>query len=287
MKKVISLILALVLCFAFSAPAFATYDDVAPGAWYAEEVNFCLDKGILTAAFGTTGSLNPNQNITRAEFVSMLFSMDTVAKYDGIRNVANATGYAGEKPESAQHHLSLISAEMIKKVADSKFTDVDFNAYYGPAVIWAAENGYVNSTSETTFSPDDTITREQMMTMLYRYQYTEGLDFMYRTEGADGVDNFAFGFYFDTYGEEVVVDTGVLNNYIDGSTVSAFAKDGIQSGYITGVSATEVAPAGTASRAQVATIFARMYDNVVFAATRTMYLHHLELRGPFLGITGK
>ena len=49
------------------------------------------------------------------------------------------------------------------------FTDVAPGTYYEEAVLWAAENGVVNGTSETTFSPADACLREQIVTLLYRY----------------------------------------------------------------------------------------------------------------------
>ena len=49
------------------------------------------------------------------------------------------------------------------------FTDVDANAYYYKAVLWAAEKGITEGTSDTTFSPNDICTRGQMATFLYRY----------------------------------------------------------------------------------------------------------------------
>ena len=48
------------------------------------------------------------------------------------------------------------------------FTDVSKDAYYYKAVLWAVEKGITIGTSETTFSPEDTVTRGQSVTFLYR-----------------------------------------------------------------------------------------------------------------------
>ena len=47
--------------------------------------------------------------------------------------------------------------------------DADINAYYGKALLWAAENGIVNGTSDTAFSPEGIVTRGQTVSILYRY----------------------------------------------------------------------------------------------------------------------
>ena len=48
------------------------------------------------------------------------------------------------------------------------FTDVPADSYYYDAVLWAVENGITKGTSSTTFSPDDTCTRAQIVTFLWR-----------------------------------------------------------------------------------------------------------------------
>ena len=48
------------------------------------------------------------------------------------------------------------------------FTDVKTSAYYYGAVLWAVENGITNGTSATTFEPEATCTRGQIVTFLYR-----------------------------------------------------------------------------------------------------------------------
>ena len=57
--------------------------------------------------------------------------------------------------------------------AGSTFSDVAADAYYRAAVAWAVEKGITNGTSGTTFSPDDTCTRGQIVTFLYRLAQTK------------------------------------------------------------------------------------------------------------------
>lgn len=52
--------------------------------------------------------------------------------------------------------------------ADIPFTDLDRNGYYYKAVLWAYEDGITLGTGETTFSPDDTVSRSQSVVFLFR-----------------------------------------------------------------------------------------------------------------------
>jgi hypothetical protein len=53
--------------------------------------------------------------------------------------------------------------------AGTQFTDVSQGAYYYDAVAWAEENGITQGKTATTFAPDDPVTREEFISMLYRY----------------------------------------------------------------------------------------------------------------------
>lgn len=71
---------------------------------------------------------------------------------------------------------------------ENPFADVKDTQYYADAINWAAENDIVTGYDETTFGPDDTITREQMATILYRYAAYKGYD---TTQGGMAVREFA------------------------------------------------------------------------------------------------
>ena len=117
-------------------------------------IEFCLDNGIMT---GTgTGTFSPEDTITRAQFATMFYRL------------------AGQ-PEASE---------------TSKFTDLTQD-WYKKAVNWAASNGILNGTGDTTFSPDDTITREQIASIFYRYAKAKGLDVSNISSGLDSYNDYS------------------------------------------------------------------------------------------------
>ena len=117
----------------------------------------------------------------------------------------------------------------------SQFTDVAAGAWYAKAVAWAASRDIVNGTSATTFSPNSPITREQLATMLWRYAGSP----------AGGSSLSSFG---------------------DSASVSAYALEAVRwavgEGLISGTDAGLLAPQGSATRAQVATILMRFVESL-------------------------
>ncbi len=59
---------------------------------------------------------------------------------------------------------------------ETAFTDVDTARYYGAAVAWAVEQGVTNGVSQTQFAPHQAISRQELVTMLYRYAKATGQD---------------------------------------------------------------------------------------------------------------
>ena len=112
------------------------FTDVAADAYYAQAVLWAVEKGITNGTSETTFS--PDQTCTRAHAVAFLYRM------------SGSPAAAG-----------------------STFSDVAADAYYRTAVAWAVEKGITNGTSGTTFSPDDTCTRGQIVTFLYRLAQTK------------------------------------------------------------------------------------------------------------------
>lgn len=102
-------------------------------------IEFCLDNGIMAGTGADT--FNPDDSITRAQFATMFYR------------------FAGS-PETSEN---------------SKFSDLTQDWYKKP-IAWAAANGVLNGTGDTTFSPDDVITREQIAAIFYRYAQSKGLD---------------------------------------------------------------------------------------------------------------
>ena len=115
--------------------------------------------------------------------------------------------------------------------AQTTFADVTAGAYYADAVAWAAEQSVIAGTSDTAFSPEQAITREQLAAMLYRYAGSPA------TEGS-------------------------LSAYTDAAQVSAYAEDAlcwcVENGILTGTSTDTLSPQATATRAEVAAVLQRM-----------------------------
>ena len=112
------------------------FTDVAADAYYAQAVLWAVENGITNGTSETTFS--PDQTCTRAHAVAFLYRM------------SGSPAAAG-----------------------STFSDVAADAYYRAAVAWAVEKGITNGTSGTTFSPDDTCTRGQIVTFLCRLAQTK------------------------------------------------------------------------------------------------------------------
>ena len=124
--------------------------------------------------------------------------------------------------------------------AQASFADVPADAWYADAVAWGEANGVVSGYNEETFGPSDSITREQMAAILYRYAQYKGIDVSAQAD---------------------------LSKYSDADAVSDWANTALSwanaEGLISGMSDTELAPTDTATRAQVASILMRFCENIV------------------------
>ena len=109
------------------------FQDVPDDAYYFEAVNWAVANNVTNGTSETTFS--PNVGCTRAQVVTFLWR-------------------AAGQPEPTE--------------GTNPFTDVKEGAYYYKAVLWAVEKGITNGTSETTFDPDETCTRAQIVTFLWR-----------------------------------------------------------------------------------------------------------------------
>ena len=109
------------------------YKDVKFYQWYHLDVDYVVESGLMVGDGG--GIFRPDNKLSRAEMVQILYN------------------WAG-KPEVT---------------GSSKFSDVADGAWYAKPVIWATENGIVNGVGNGKFAPNDPVTREQLVAMLYRY----------------------------------------------------------------------------------------------------------------------
>ena len=120
--------------FKAAAPASENpFTDVPSGAYYEDAVVWAVKKGITSGTSATT--FDPDGSCTRAQAVTFLWR-------------------AAGSPEP--------------KSAAMPFTDVPAGSYFEKAVLWAVENGITKGTSDTTFSPDASCTRAQIVTFLWR-----------------------------------------------------------------------------------------------------------------------
>lgn len=167
------------------------------GHWGEKDILAAYEAGLMN---GTgNGKFGPDQALDRAMFATVLYRL------------------AGSPAVSGQH----------------PFTDTVPGQYYQDAVLWAWQNGIVTGTSETTFAPNGTLTREQMVTMLYRYAQKMGKD---------------------------VSATVQLDSFADSSVVSGYAREAMQwavAAEIIKGQGGNLMPLGTTTRAQAAAVLVR------------------------------
>ena len=167
------------------------FADVSTDAYYYEAVKWAAKKGI-TGGIGN-GLFGPNQPCTRAQIVTFLWraagspepkAMSSFSDVSADSYYAKAVAWAVENgittgtgdgkfsPDAtctrAQSVTFLFRA--IGKLVDSKaeFSDVLTDSYYANAVAWAVENGVTNGIGDGLFGPDNSCTRAQIVTFLFR-----------------------------------------------------------------------------------------------------------------------
>ena len=171
------------------------FDDVAAEEWYAPAVDYVKYGRLM---YGTGNNLfQPDAQMTRAMFAQVLYALEGSPSVKGL---------------------------------SCPFTDAG-GSCYTDAVIWAYHAGVVAGVSATRFAPNEVLTREQMVTMLYGYAGRE--------ETLSGSD-------------------GALASYQDQASVSDWAREAmawaVSTGVITGTSTTTLAPQKVGTRAEVATV---------------------------------
>ena len=193
LKRWLSFLITAVMMIASSSISFAAdslFNDVSVEAWYANAVDYVQNNGIMSGT--SANAFSPNSPMTRAMLTAVLY------RAAGSPSANNKNG----------------------------FSDVDSNAYYADAVNWASENSIVNGYDSNTFGVNDSVSREQIAAILYRYA------------GSPAVA-----------GE---------NNFSDKNSISSYAVSAVnwaeQNGIINGTDGNRFDPQGNATRAQVALI---------------------------------
>ena len=167
------------------APAFT---DVAADAYYAAPVAWAIEKGVTTGTSETTFS--PNSTCTTAQILTFLWRANgspaptaespftdvaadvyyaDAAAWAAEKGLVSGTTFGGDTPctrsATVTYLWKLAGSPEAEKV---DFTDVAADSDYAQAVAWAVAEEITTGTSETTFSPDSTCTRGQIVTFLYR-----------------------------------------------------------------------------------------------------------------------
>ncbi|NYB75691.1 S-layer homology domain-containing protein [Sedimentibacter hydroxybenzoicus DSM 7310] len=177
------------------------FKDVRETDWFYDAVKFVLENGLMIGTGADTFS--PELSVTRGMLVTIL------------------------------HRL-----EKQPSVANCDFTDVVPGDYYHDAVAWAQQNGIVMGIDDTIFGPDENITREQLVTILYRY-------FLYISFEA----------------EDMGAD---LSEFKDNDLISDYALSAMRwavgKGLIKGRGEVILAPKGNATRAETAMILQRFIE---------------------------
>lgn len=179
------------------------------GHWAEKEINSLIQKGVVKG--DPQGTYRPNDQITRAEFVTLLLRA------------------LGVNPEG----------EYI-----GRFDDVHADQWYFDAVNTSARMGLVSGYTPHTFAPNDTITREQMATMIQRAMAMKGKDIELTT----------------------VQISETLNGLIDQTNISNWAREAtaktIKMGIIQGRSQGQFAPVASTTRAEAACMVLRMNNQI-------------------------
>ncbi len=167
------------------------FSDVSTSAYYYEAVKWAQEKGI-TGGIGN-GLFGPNQPCTRGQIVTFLWraagspvvnyamNMTDVAEdaYYGeavrwalSEGITTGTGDGKFSPDATCNRAQSVTFlfRAIGKIVDSKaeFSDVLTDSYYANAVAWAVENGITNGIGDGMFGPDNSCTRAQIVTFLFR-----------------------------------------------------------------------------------------------------------------------
>lgn len=189
-KKLASAMIILTLsATAVAFPAEAkTFSDVPQSHWAYSVIDEASDDGIMNGK--AAGVFAPNATLTRAEYATMLYNL--APESDVMKLVHGST-------------------------ADNGLYDVDGNAWYADTVSWAVARG-VFKNNDGSFSPNRTITREEMAVATYEFlhKYCDGkfvLDSIYK----GFTDDAAFSSSADRDKVYILVNNGIIAEKSDGS----------------------------------------------------------------------
>ncbi len=175
------------------------YSDVTESSWCYDAVNWADSRGVIDSASQNTFGVS--LPMSRGMTAMLLYRLE------GSPSIVRSTFF------------------------------MDVNADYVESVSWAASCGLMNGYDNNCFGPNDTLTREQMAAILYRYAEFKGLDTSARIN---------------------------LSGYNDAGSVSSYAREAMQwvnaCGILYGTSANTLSPSGELTKAQAATIMMRFWN---------------------------
>ncbi|MBQ7667786.1 MAG: S-layer homology domain-containing protein [Clostridia bacterium] len=184
-----------------SKPTVTDFVDLSEDAWYYKPIKHVVEKGLFSGV--TKTEFAPKQNLTRAMLVTVLY------KYDEAKDT---------------------------NLAD--FLDVSKTAYFSAPIAWANKNGIVSGIGSNMFAPKTDITRQDLVTILYKYAR------------------------FKDKNVEISEDEVDLSNYEDAETIAEYAKPAVRwavkNGILSGRTPTTIVPKGTATRAEAAALMQRI-----------------------------
>lgn len=178
------------------------FTDVKKENWFYPAVSYVMNKGLMTGM--VNGGFAPNEELSKVQFAVVLYRMEG-------------------SPEVSLSANTLAIPE---------------NAYYAPAVFWADQTGLLDGLQGTSIKPEDKITREEMITMLFRYAQQKGFDTQERAD---------------------------LSQFADAEKVSPSAKEAVSWAVATGMISGEgkdrlLNPHGSASRAVCAAMITHLCE---------------------------
>lgn len=178
------------------------FTDVKKENWFYPAVSYVMNKGLMTGM--VNGGFAPNEELSKVQFAVVLYRMEG-------------------SPEVS------LSANTLS---------IPENAYYAPAVFWADQTGLLDGFRTASIKPEDQITREEMITMLFRYAQQKGFDTQERAD---------------------------LSQFADAEKVSPSAKEAVSWAVATGMISGEgkdrlLNPQGSASRAVCAAMITHLCE---------------------------
>ena len=188
-----------------SCPSYGLHDVAGPGYWAHKGIDYCVRNRLMSGV--GAGTFSPDTACTRAQIVKILYNL------------------SGNQTDYSYYYLP--------------FTDVAPGAWYYNAVAWAYCNDVTSGTSATTFTPNAAITRQQLVTFLYRYTVKYAPEF---TGNAAPISAFP--------------DAGSVANWAY-AAMSWAVGNGLIKGNAHDNGLDYLDPNGSATRAQTATIIMR------------------------------